>query len=264
MKSIAEVFDLSGKGAVVTGGAAGIGKGIAVRLAEAGAPVVIADVNGAEAEKTVAELRKAGHVAQAVQADVSKVADAARMVKVCVDRFGNIGVLVNNAGVFPFAPAEGMTEAQWDRVLDINLKGAFFAAQAAANAMKETGGGRIINIASIDGVHPTGNLAHYDSSKGGMLMMTRSLALEWAKYGVTVNAILPGGIATPGAAAQSQAVTAAGVPLEEMMKAFMARIPMRRMGEPDDIAKAALFLASDASSYMTGSELVVDGGYLLS
>jgi 2-deoxy-D-gluconate 3-dehydrogenase len=248
----------------VTGGAAGIGKGIALRLAEAGASVVIADVNGAEAEKTAAELRKAGRVAQAVQADVSKVADATRMVKVCADRFGNIGVLVNNAGVFPFTPADSMTEAQWDRVLDVNLKGAFFAAQAAANAMKETGGGRIINIASIDGVHPTGNLAHYDSSKGGMLMMTRSLALEWAKYGIAVNAILPGGITTPGTAAQSQAMTAAGVSLEEMMKVFTARIPMRRMGEPDDIAKAALFLASDASSYMTGSELVVDGGYLLS
>ncbi|MEX0761586.1 MAG: SDR family NAD(P)-dependent oxidoreductase [Dehalococcoidia bacterium] len=264
MESVSRVFDLSGKAAVVTGGAAGIGRSIAERLAEAGASVLVADVNGSAASGTAAELQKAGSRVEAVTADVSNVADIRKMVDECVERFGSVDILVNNAGVFPFASAESMTEEQWDHVLDINLKGTFFCSQAAAKVMREKGGGKIINIASIDALHPAGSLAHYDASKGGVLMMTRSLALEWAVHGIYVNAILPGAISTPGVASQSQAAMTSGVTLEQMLESFTARIPLKRMGEPDDIAKVALFLASSASSYMTGSQIVVDGGFLLS
>ena len=148
-----------------------------------------------------------------------------------------------------------MTEALWDKVLDINLKGLFFYTQAAAGEMvKESHGGKIINIASIDGLHPTGNLVHYDASKGGVVMVTKALALEFGPRNITVNAIAPGAIRTPGAGGSA-------VP-EEVLQSFAARIPMRRMGMPDDIAKVVLFLASSASDYMTGSVVVVDGGFL--
>jgi NAD(P)-dependent dehydrogenase (short-subunit alcohol dehydrogenase family) len=181
-----------------------------------------------------------------------------------------VDILVNNAGVFPFAPVLEVTEALWDRVLNVNLRGAFFCAQAAARQMAQAGrGGRIINIASIDALHPTGALTHYDTSKGGMVMMTKSLAKELGPYGITVNAIAPGSIATPGAAAATASASAASTANlddggEDLMAAFLARIPLGRVGQPDDIATAALFLASDAASYITGSLLVVDGGYLLS
>ena len=264
MKSIAELFDLRGMGAVVTGGAVGIGKGIARRLAEAGAGVLVADLNSAAAADTATELAEAGYQASPLGADVARPADAERLVQTCVERFGNLKVLVNNAGIYPFSRAETMSEKDWDRVLDVNLKGAFFCAQAAAKAMKASGGGAVVNIASIDALHPSGNLVHYDASKGGLLMLTRSLAREWAADGIRVNAILPGAIATPGTASQNQHIDATGVSIEEVLKTFTARIPMARMGEADDIGKVALFLASDASSYMTGAHVVVDGGFLLS
>lgn len=152
-------------------------------------------------------------------------------------------------------PALEVTETLWDKVLDINLKGFFFYAQAAAKEMVNEGhAGRIINIASIDALHPTGNLVHYDSSKGGVVMMTKALALELGPRNISVNAIAPGGIQTPGASSPSTPA--------EFTQAFVARIPMRRMGVPDDIAKVVLFLASSAADYMTGSLLVVDGGFL--
>jgi 2-deoxy-D-gluconate 3-dehydrogenase len=264
MKPIKEIFNLHGKGAVVTGGAMGIGLGISKRLAEAGASVMIADIRLDEAQAAADEIKKSGLKAEAIKVNVANPADTAAMIAACVKQFGNVNIMVNNAGIFPFAPSDSMTEAQWDRVQDINLKGTFFAAQAAAKAMKESGGGKIVNIASIDSLHPTGNLAHYDASKGGVLMLTRSLAVEWAPFGITVNAVLPGGIGTPGTAAISEGMLAAGMTQEQLMQAFTARIPLKRMGEPDDIAKVVLFLASDASDYMTGSHIVVDGGYLLS
>lgn len=254
-QSIAQLFDLTGKVAIVTGGAMGIGQGIAFRLAEAGAAVMIADVKLEAAEDTASQIRVEGGKAKAIKADASSVADAKRTVQETVRAFGRLDILVNNAGVYPFAPALEVTEALWDKVVDINLKGLFFYTQAAAQEMvNEDHAGKIINIASIDALHPTGNLVHYDASKGGVVMVTKALALEFGPRNISVNAIAPGGIQTPGASSPSTS--------DEMIQAFAARIPMRRMGVPDDIAKVVLFLASSASDYMTGSVVVVDGGFL--
>ncbi|MBN9388872.1 MAG: SDR family oxidoreductase [Chloroflexi bacterium] len=258
---ISQLFDLKGKGAIVTGAGMGIGQGIAFRLAEAGASVLVVDINPEAAAETVRQIQAKDGIAFAVQADAASVADAERVAQEAVTKFGRLDILVNNAGIFPFSPALQTTEALWDKVLDVNLKGVFFYTQAAAKRMVAAGqGGRIVNIASIDALHPTGNLVHYDASKGAVVMATKALALEFGQYGITVNAIAPGAINTPGASAGT-----AGVEIsEEVLKSFLVRIPLGRQGVPDDIAKAALFLASEASAYITGSLLVVDGGYLLS
>lgn len=261
LSSIAELFDLSGKTAIATGAALGIGQAIARRLAQAGAAVVIADVNVEAAQATAAEIAARGGQALALRADASSVEDARATMRQAVERFGTLDILVNNAGIFPFTRALELTEAQWDRVLDLNLKGAFFFAQAAAQQMIAQGtGGAIVNIASIDGLHPTGNLAHYDASKAGLIMVTKSLAKELGPHRIRVNAIAPGGVQTPGVAAlSSEQPVASG----EQASNPMARIPLGRIGQPDEVATVALFLASPAASYMTGSLVVVDGGYLL-
>ena len=268
-KTINQLFDLSGKIAIVTGGAVGIGKAVDDRLSEAGATVMIADINTSGSEETVQELQRSGRKVFHYKTDISKRDDIKAVVDFTYKLYGSLDILVNNAGIFPFSPALSLDEATWDRVLDINLKGAFFMAQAVAAKMIYAGkGGKIINIASIDAIHPTGNLAHYDASKGGMVMMTKSLALEWSKSDINVNAIAPGGIKTPGAQQTSaNLIKAAGLTpeqIETMVKNFTARIPLGRQGEPDEIATVALFLASPASSYITGEVIVVDGGYLLS
>jgi len=265
-QTIQQLVDLRGKTALVTGGALGIGKAISGRLAEAGAAVMVADINLEAARQTVEEIKKAGWKGAAIQIDVSKVEEVQRMVQATVDTYGNLDILVNNAGVFPFSDALKTPESLWDKVLDINLKGAFFAAQTAAQKMITAGrGGKIINIASIDAFHPSGMLVHYDASKGGMVMMTRSLAVELARYQINVNAIAPGAIQTPGAAESSAAILeGSDLTPEQIAQAFMQRIPLGRQGMPDDIARTVLFLASHLADYMTGETIVVDGGYLLS
>jgi NAD(P)-dependent dehydrogenase (short-subunit alcohol dehydrogenase family) len=261
-KKIQELFDLSGKVAIVTGAAMGIGKGIALRLAEAGACVIISDINLEAARETVAEIKAAGYKAKEVQSDTSKVADAEKTVKEAKSAFGDLHILVNNAGIFPMVPAIDMTEAVWDKTIDINLKGVMFFSQAAARAMIDKGhGGKIANIASVDAFHPTGNLAEYDASKGGMVMLTKALAKEWASKGINVNAIAPGAIQTPGAASGFTGLSKEQA--EAATKAFVATIPMGRQGMPDDVARVALFLATEASDYITGTTIVVDGGYLV-
>jgi 2-deoxy-D-gluconate 3-dehydrogenase len=265
-QTIKQLVDLNDKTALVTGGALGIGKAIAGRLAEVGAAVMIADINLEAARQTVDEIKKMGGKATAIQIDVSHVEDVQRMTQATVDTYGSLDILVNNAGVFPFSDVLKTPEGLWDKVLDINLKGAFFAAQAAAQKMITTGkGGKIINIASIDAFHPTGMLVHYDASKGGMVMMTRSLAFELARHQINVNAVAPGAIQTPGATAGSAAMLAGSdLTPEQIAQAFMQRIPLGRQGDPDDIARVVLFLASHLADYMTGETIVVDGGYLLS
>jgi 2-deoxy-D-gluconate 3-dehydrogenase len=267
MLSIDKVFDLSGKTAIVTGGAAGIGFGIAHRLAEAGSSVVISDISEDGGKEAVKKIKDAGFEASFVAGDVSKMSDAEAMVKYAVETFGSLDILVNNAGIYPNVLLMEMSEKDWDKVIDVNLKGVYHCTKAAAVQMIEQGkGGKVINITSIDALHPSSaGLAHYDASKHGVWGFTKNVALELGPHGITVNAIAPGGIQTQGVkVSQSKAKLPKGVDMEQMAKAFMARIPLGRMGEPDDIGKVALFLASDASSYMTGSQVVVDGGYLLS
>jgi 2-deoxy-D-gluconate 3-dehydrogenase len=263
MKQLQELLNLSGKAAIVTGGAKGIGWGIAYRLAEAGAKVLIADMDEETAQKVAQELVGKSWTAESIKVDVSSEDDVKRMVATCREKFGSVDILVNNAGIYPPAPVAQMTVDQFEKVMHVNLRSVFLTTKYAAEVMKPQGGGRIINITSIDALHPSMvGLAHYDASKHGVWGFTKNSALELAENKIWVNAVAPGGIATPGVAAMSQGASA-----EQMAastKAFMAKIPMHRMGEPDEIGMAVLFLASDMSSYMTGSQIVVDGGALLS
>jgi 2-deoxy-D-gluconate 3-dehydrogenase len=263
MKTIDELLDLKGKAAIVTGGAKGIGYGIAYRLAEAGAGVLVADMDEAAAHKTAEELKAKGWQAAASKTDVSNEDDVKAMIELCRETFGSVDILINNAGIYPPSPVMQMTEEAFDKVVHVNLRSIFLTTRHVAEVMKEQGGGTIINVTSIDALHPSMvGLAHYDASKHGAWGFTKNSALELSQYNIRVNAIAPGGIATPGVAAMSEGATK-----EQMAKtteAFLAKIPMHRMGESDEIGKAALFLASDMSSYMTGSQIVVDGGALLS
>lgn len=261
MKSLQELLNLSGKSAIVTGGAKGIGQGICYRLAEAGAKVMVADLDEAGAQATSQELTGRGWTAAAYRVDVSDEQNVSDMVAACRQQFGSLDILVNNAGIYPPVPLSQMTEEQFEKVMHVNLRSVFLTTKYTAEVMKAQGGGKIINISSIDALHPSMvGLAHYDASKHGVWGFTKNSALELAQHKIWVNAIAPGGISTPGTAAMSR-----GAPTDQSaVQAFMAKIPMRRMGEPDDIGKVALFLASDMSSYMTGEQIVVDGGVLLS
>lgn len=244
--SIKDIMNLSSKVAIVTGGAQGIGFGIAYRLAEAGAKVVIADYK--EPEKNDPNFKF-------VKTDVSVEEDVKKMVEQAVADFGSVDILVNNAGIYPAKPVMSMSSEDFDKVIAVNLKGVFLCTKYASEQMIKQGkGGKIINVTSIDALHPSSvGLAHYDASKHGVWGFTKNVALELAPHKIYVNAIAPGGIITPGTK-----------DMVKMMEAFLVKIPMHRMGEPDEIGKVALFLASDMSSYMTGSQIVVDGGVLLS
>jgi 2-deoxy-D-gluconate 3-dehydrogenase len=267
MKPIAELIRLDGKAAVVTGGARGIGFGIASRLAEAGATVLVADLDETVAASAAADLSARSWRAEGCRVDVSDEADVVAMVEASRSALGGIDVLVNNAGVFPSVPIAQMTAADFDRVIAVNLRGLFLCTKhVSALMIEQARGGRIINVTSIDALNPSMiGLAHYDASKHGAWGFTKNSALELAPHGIWVNAIAPGGITTPGVQAMQAAVPAAeGVDPRQAGEAFLTRIPMRRMGEPDEIGKVALFLASDLATYLTGSQIVVDGGALLS
>lgn len=257
-------FDLSGKAAVVTGGAMGIGFGIVTRFIEAGADVLVVDLDGDLATRKVAELEGPGK-GVAFGVDISERLAGQRIVDECITSFGRVDILVNNAGIYPMTPMLEQSRESWERVLDINLTGLAFVSQAVGARMVEQGtGGKIINIASIDALHPSMvGLAAYDSSKGGVLMFTKAFALEMGPHGVNVNAIAPGGISTEGTAAPLQGSGMTEDEMAAMLEQFTAQIPLGRMGEPDDIAKVATFLASSAGDYVTGELIVVDGGRLL-
>lgn len=260
-----QLLNLKSKTAIVTGGAVGIGAGIAARLAEAGANVMIADINADNAQKAAGELAASGLSVKSAVCDVSSEEAVVGLVTKTVDEFGGIDILVNNAGIYPNIPLSEMSTEDFMKVIEVNLKSVYLTTKHVSEVMIKAGrGGKIINITSIDALHPSMiGLAHYDASKHGVWGFTKNSALELARHKIWVNAIAPGGIATPG----SQGSGTGSVTPEEMAKmieAFLAKIPMHRMGEPDDIGKAALFLASDMSSYMTGTQVVVDGGVLLS
>lgn len=250
--------------AIVTGGAMGIGLGIAQRYAEAGAAVVLADRDPAAVVQAALRLNGLGYRALALECDVAEENEIRRCVSKAVEAFGQLDVLVNNAGIYPMKAALEMTAAEWDQVQRVNLRGAFlFSREFVKHVAAKGTGGVVVNIGSIDSFQPSAvGLAAYDASKGGLWMFTRSFALEASAHGVRVNMIAPGGIATEGVQRGATGLTAQQ--LAEMLKAFTARIPMARMGVPDEIATVALFLASPAATYMTGASVVVDGGRMLS
>ena len=260
MKSISELVNLQNNVAIVTGGAKGIGYGIAQRLVEAGAKVLIADLDSEAVATAAQSLDASGNQVKPLVVDVSREDDIKHMVTSCEESFGALDILVNNAGIFPNKSIADMNLEDFEKVIHVNLRSVVMATKYASEVMKRRGnGGKIINITSIDAIHPSMvGLAHYDASKHGVWGFTKNSALELAPHKIWVNAIAPGGIATPGVAALQGSGASS-----EQIEAFMARIPMHRMGEPDDIGKVALFLSTDMASYMTGEQVVVDGGALL-
>jgi len=235
----------------VTGAAQGIGRGIALALAKEGAKVVVSDILDKNTE-VAREIEKLGSEALAVKTNVANSKEAEELAKAAIKKFGRIDILVNNAGIYPYKPLVEMSEEEWDRVISINLKGVFNCTKAVLPKMIEQKKGNIINICSIAGaVIGYVGLVHYAASKGGVLGFTRAAALDLAQYGIRVNAIAPGGIVTPGTTAFAG---------EEALKQAALAIPLKRMGQPEDIANMAVFLASDDSSYITGQLMVVDGG----
>ena len=259
------LLNLDRKRAIITGGAMGIGFAITCRLAEAGATVIVVDTNTEAAQKTIEELKNHGYNAHFIECDVSREEKVQEMVNLAVREIGSIDILVNNAGIYPFIPLTQMTGDDFMQVIAVNLKGAFLCSREVSRQMIERKqGGCIINIASIDSVHPSsfGGLTAYDASKGGILMLTKSMALELGQHDIRVNAIGPGGVLTEGLRS-----LLSGSSIEhgkKQLRAFMAHMCLGRMGRPDDIGRVVLFLASDLAGYMTGSFIVVDGGYLLS
>ena len=253
---IQELFDFTGKVAIVTGGGKGVGVGIATWLADAGADVVVMSRTLSDLEKVVKEIEAIGQKGLAVAGDVSKSADVNRMVESAVEKFGRVDILVNNAAIFPSYSFLDTTEEQWDQVQNINIKGMFLCSQAVARQMVKQGdGGKIVNIASIEGEFPlTAGRVHYHASKGAVINFNRGLAKELAQYKINVNAIAPGMTDTPGLTAAMGGIKP---------DAIIGRIPLGRLGTPEDVAKAVLFMASDASEYVTGAILFVDGGLLL-
>jgi NAD(P)-dependent dehydrogenase (short-subunit alcohol dehydrogenase family) len=241
-------FGLANRVCIVTGGAQGIGQACAQRLAREGARIVVADVDDAKGQALAQELQ-----ASYVHCDVGDKRQVDALVAHTISTYGRIDVLVNNAGIFKAADFLDVTEADFDTVLRVNLKGSFLVGQAVAREMARTGGGSIINMSSVNGVLAIPNIASYNVSKGGINQLTRVMALSLAEHGIRVNAVAPGTIATE--------LAAKAVLTSDAAKAkIMSRTPMKRLGEPHEIADVVAFLASDAASYMTGEIVVVDGG----
>ena len=252
-------FSLEGKVALITGASRGIGKAIALGFAKAGADIVIDDRERElpEAEKVAEEIRGLGRKSVALAAHVGRIEEINNLVNRVTDTFGRIDILVNNAAISPaMSPALDVDERLWDSIMSVNLKGLFFFSQAAARVMKEHGGGKIINVASRDAFAPEPNIGIYAISKAGVIMATKIMALEWAQYNIRVNAIAPGSVHTRFGDSRF-------VEFPEYEKEIIKKIPLGYIAEPDEIVGAMIYLASDASSYVTGQTFIVDGGRLL-
>ncbi len=255
-------FLLKGKVAIVTGGGRGIGQAIAFGFAKAGAKVAITSRKAHDLEATAAEIKSSGGEAFVLPAHLGKMEEIQKMVNAVMDKYGRIDILVNNAGA---SPAMGSVlesdERLWDTIMSLNLKGVYFVSQAVGKVMKKQGSGKIINIASIDGFNPEPGVSVYSISKAGVRMITRAFAMELARDNIQVNAICPGPISTKMMNSHWGHLSP-----EEQKKErdkLCQFLPTCRIGEPDEIAGAAIYLASDASSYTTGTEIVIDGGLLL-
>jgi len=249
-----KLFDLTGRVAIVTGGNGGIGLGMARGLAQAGAAVVVAARNAAKSEAAVKELQALGAKAAAVEVDVRREASCREVVQKAVDRFGRLDILVNNAGTNIRKQPQEYSVDEWHTVLDTNLTSAFMCCQAAYPAMVRAGGGKIINIGSMMSIFGASFTAPYAASKGGMVQLTKALATAWAKDNIQVNAVLPGWIDTDLTRQARQQVAG-------LHERVLARTPAGRWGTPDDHAGLAVFLASPASDFVTGTAIPVDGGY---
>lgn len=241
-----------GRAALVTGAAQGMGRAIAERLVEEGASVIVFDVDGELAERTAAEL---GDRALAVAGDVSRREDVRRGVAACVERFGTIDVLVAQAGIGDLRPLLDIDDAAWDRMLGVNLTGVFYSVQEAAREMVARGGGSIVVTASTNAFYVEQGTAHYSATKGGVWTFVRNAALDLGQHGIRVNSVLPGIIDTRLSAPLVHDPIAG--------PEYLKRVPLRRFGQPVEIANAVLFLASDEASYVTGEGLIVDGGATL-
>ena len=250
-------LDLNGQVALVTGAARGIGKALAVGLAQAGADVAVSDLPSLHhrTQETVSEIVGMGNGGRAYDLDVLDLENITGVTGEVVREFGRLDILVNNAGIRIRKPALEVTERDWDAVIDTNLKGVFFCAQAAARHMIPQGGGRIINIASQLAIVARPDRAAYCASKGGVANLTKALALEWARYGITVNAIGPGPTTTPGL------LEADTRPDEEVEAELSAHMPLGRRMEPEELVGAAIYLASPSAGATTGHLLIVDGGW---
>lgn len=241
------------KTVIVTGAAQGIGKGVALRFAQGGYRVVVTDRDMAQSEAVAQDIAAATSAETlGIAADVTDAAAVTALFQRTIERFGGVYALVNNAGIYPFKPFAEMTADDWDKVMNVNLKGIFLMTQEVAKILPE--GGSIVNISSIASIIGFENLVHYCASKGGVNGFTRALALELAPRNIRVNAVAPGAIDTPGAFEKATA---------EMKQKTAANVPLGRIGSPADIAHATFFLASDEANYITGQALVVDGGWTI-
>ncbi|MBI2955404.1 MAG: glucose 1-dehydrogenase [Chloroflexi bacterium] len=247
-------FSLQGKVALITGGSRGIGEATALAFAQAGADVAVTARKVPELEAAADKIKNLGRKSLAIPANVRYMNELQDIVDAVVEEFGTIDILVNNAGMGLKMPAIEVDEKAWDAVIDLNLKSVFFLSQAAARVMRVHGGGKIINVASADAFKPDYHLASYSISKAAVVMLTKSLAIEWAEYNIRVNAVAPGAIRTRILESKFAAVPGAE---EEAMRRPLG------IGEPDDIAGIMVYLASDASRYATGQTFIVDGGELL-
>ncbi len=245
---------LEEKTAIVTGAGSGIGRGIAKRFAKEGANVVVSDIDTEGGEKVVEEIEDSNREAIFVRTDVSKKEDVSELVERTLEEYDEIDILVNNAGVYIQKPITEMEIDEWDKVLDVNLKGTFLMTRSVAQEMVKEDKGKIINVTSIAGKVGYPNSAAYSASKGGIIAMTRALALELSPRGINVNAIAPGVIKT--------AMTEDLLEDEEVSEQMLANTPIGRFGEPKDIASAAVYLASEESDFVTGETMFVEGGWL--
>ena len=247
-------LSLDGKCALVFGGTSGLGNSIALGFAQAGADVVPVSRRGGEVKKTAADIRALGRRTVEATADVTSRSDIQRVIDLMLRQLGRIDILVNSAGTTKRVPSLELADEDWNRILDTNLKGTWYACQMVGRVMKEQGKGRIINMASLAGLVSSYEATAYSASKGGVVMLTRSLAAEWARYNITVNALAPGVFETP---LNRNIINDPG-----RKASILSRTPMRRFGNLEEIQGAAIFLASDSASFVTGEIIAVDGGFL--